>query len=78
VVGRPLDVEGATLRIETLLRDMHELTFRDALGPRPTIVDVLSTLLALLELAKRGMLRVIQDAPFTPMVIRRDASLPAD
>ncbi len=72
VVARPLDVEGATRRIEALLADMHELTFRDALGPRPTIVDVLSTLLALLELARRGHLVVLQGAPFAPMVIRRE------
>ncbi len=78
VVARPLDVEGATRRIEAMLTDMHELTFRDALGPRPTIVDVLSTLLALLELAKRGMLRIVQDAPFSGLVIRRDSPLATD
>lgn len=74
VVARPLDVEGAARRIELLLDDMHELTFRDALGPRPTIADVLSTLLALLELARRGLLSVLQPAPFAPMVIRREAA----
>ncbi len=78
VVARPLDVEGATRRIEAMLADMHELTFREALGARPTIVDVLSTLLALLELAKRGMLRIVQDAPFSGMVIRRDSPLATD
>lgn len=78
VVARPLDVEGATLRIEVLLAERAELTFREALGPEPTIVDVLSTLLALLELAKRGFLRVAQDQPFAPMVIRRDAPRPTD
>jgi segregation and condensation protein A len=77
VVARPLDVEGAQRRIESLLEDMHELTFRDALGPRPTIADVLSTLLALLEMARRGQLQVLQPAPFAPMVIRREATLPA-
>jgi segregation and condensation protein A len=78
VVARPLDVEGATLRLEMLLAERPEISFRDALGPSPTIVDVLSTLLALLELAKRGLLRVAQDQPFAPMVIRRDAPGPAD
>jgi segregation and condensation protein A len=76
VVARPLDVEGAARRIEALLEDMHELTFRDALGPRPTIADVLSTLLALLELARRGQLSVVQSAPFAPMVIRRESGQP--
>ncbi len=63
VVARPLNVEGATLRIETLLRENPEISLREALGARPTIVDVLSTLLALLELARRGLLRVVQDGP---------------
>ena len=78
VVARPLNVEAATLRIEELLRETLEITFREALGARPTIVDVLSTLLALLELARRGLLRVAQDAPFAAMVIRRESPLPAD
>jgi len=78
VVARPLDVEGATLRIEVLLQERSEIDFRDAVGPNPTIVDLLSTLLALLELAKRGLLRVAQDKPFAPMVIRRDAPGPTD
>jgi segregation and condensation protein A len=77
VVARPLDVEGATARIELLLLEREEIGWRDALGPRPTIVDVLSTLLALLELAKRGFLRVSQTAPFAPMVIARESARPA-
>ncbi|MFL5496298.1 MAG: segregation and condensation protein A [Gemmatimonadales bacterium] len=72
VVARPLDVESATLRIEQLLEEREEIAWLDALGPRPTIVDVLSTLLALLELAKRGALRLVQPAAFAPMVIARD------
>jgi chromatin segregation and condensation protein Rec8/ScpA/Scc1 (kleisin family) len=78
VVARPLDVEGATLRIEALLAEHEEISWRDALGPAPTIVDFLSTLLALLELARRGILRLAQPAPFAPLVIARDATRPAD
>jgi segregation and condensation protein A len=77
VVARPLDVETATRRIESLLADQDEIRWLDALGARPTIVDVLSTLLALLELAKRGTLRLVQPTPFSPMVIARDAARPA-
>ena len=77
VVARPLDVESATRRIETLLEDRDEIRWLDALGSRPTIVDVLSTLLALLELAKRGALRLVQPTPFSPMVIARDTARPA-
>src|SRR5215213_593134 len=72
VVARPLDVEGATRRIEALLDEREQFGWLEALGPRPTIVDVLSTLLALLELAKRGALRIVQPAAFAPMVIARD------
>jgi segregation and condensation protein A len=74
VVARPLDVETATRRIESLLENQEEIRWLDALGSRPTIVDVLSTLLALLELAKRGALRLTQPTPFSPMVIARDAA----
>jgi segregation and condensation protein A len=74
VVARPLDVESATRRIEGLLAEQEEIRWLDALGVAPTIVDVLSTLLALLELAKRGSLRLLQPTPFSPMVIARDAA----
>jgi segregation and condensation protein A len=77
VVARPLDVETATRRIENLLEEREEIGWLEALGARPTIVDVLSTLLALLELAKRGIVRLAQPTPFSPMVIARDAARPA-
>ena len=77
VVARPLDVEGATRRIEELLDQREQFGWIEALGPRPTIVEVLSTLLALLELAKRGIVRLAQPTPFSPMVIARDTARPA-
>jgi len=78
VVARPLDVEGATARIDALLAARGEISWSDALGPAPTIVDVLSTLLALLELARRGQLSIRQPGSFQPLVIRRESALPAD
>jgi len=77
VVARPLDVESATRRIEDLLLDQEEIRWLDALGTGSSIVDVLSTLLALLELAKRGSLRLLQPPPFSPMVIARESTRPA-
>jgi segregation and condensation protein A len=77
VVPRPLDVEGATKRIEALLEERGEIGWLDALGPERGIAEVLSTLLALLELAKRGILHLFQRAAFAPMVISRDAPRPA-
>ena len=76
VVARPLDTEGALRRMEALLAERDEFTWREALGPHPTIVDVLSTLLALLELAKRGLLRLAQAEAFGSFVIRREAPPP--
>lgn len=73
VVARPLDVESATRRIEDLLATHDQIQWLDALGTGGTIVDVLSTLLALLELAKRGSLRLVQPSPFSPLVIARES-----
>jgi chromatin segregation and condensation protein Rec8/ScpA/Scc1 (kleisin family) len=61
-------------RLLGLLAERAELGWLEALGPRPTIVEVLSTLLALLELAKRGAISLAQSAAFTSFVIRREKS----
>ncbi len=74
VVPRPLDVEGATARIEALLAEHATFGWHDIVGDRPTLVEVLSAFIALLELAKRGALRVHQKGPFTPIQIRRESS----
>jgi len=73
VVPRPLDVEGATERITALLAARDQFGWLDVVGERPSIVDVLSAFIALLELAKRGALQVTQDEPFAPIVIRRES-----
>jgi segregation and condensation protein A len=72
VVARPLDTEGATRRLVAMLEEREEFTWLEALGPRPTIVDVLSTLLAILELAKRGLVSLAQSEAFASFVIRRE------
>jgi segregation and condensation protein A len=80
VITRPLDVEGAVRRIEALLNERAEFDWRAIFGNRPTIVDVLSALLALLELARRGACRVRQNTPFSSLVIARElaeSALPA-
>ena len=77
VAPRPLDVEGATKRVLEML-DAHEsFPFRDLLGTRPTVVDILSSLVALLELARRGTLTVQQPAAFKPLMIERGAAYQA-
>jgi segregation and condensation protein A len=77
VVPRPLDVEGAVTRLEALLAVRDRFDWREAFGTNPGIVDVLSTLLALLELARRGFCRVEQPEPFTPLMVIRELPVPA-
>ncbi len=74
VVPRPLDVEGATARIRRLLEDHEELTLLDVIGSETSIVDVLSSLLALLELARVGTVRLTQRQPFASVIIRREST----
>jgi segregation and condensation protein A len=73
VVPRPLDVEGATARIQALLDARAEFSWQELVGERPGVVDVLSAFIALLELARRGNLTLHQPQPFTPLVIRRES-----
>jgi segregation and condensation protein A len=72
VIARPLDVEGAVRRIEALLDERETFDWRAALGASATVVEVLSVLLALLELARRGVCRVRQEGPFATLVIARE------
>ncbi len=77
VVPRPLDVEGAVERINVLLVERESFDWREAFGNNPTLTVVLSTLLALLELARRGVCRIEQGEPFTPLVVYRGQPEPA-
>ncbi len=72
VVPRPLDVEGATAKIQGLLGEREEFGWLEVVGARATIVDVLSAFIALLELARRGALTLAQPEPFAPLRIRRE------
>jgi segregation and condensation protein A len=71
VMPRPLDIEGATQRILDLLAERERFEWRALLGERPSIVDVLSALVSLLELARRGQLVLVQPKAFTPVEIGR-------
>lgn len=72
VVPRPLDVEGAMVRLEALLAQRAEFDWLDLVGPGAGVVSVLSAFIALLELARRGALAVAQDGAFAPIRIRRE------
>ncbi len=77
VITRPLDVEAAVRRIEALLSERDSFDWRDLFSARATVVEVLSALLALLELARRGICRVHQDTPFATLVVARELVEPA-
>jgi segregation and condensation protein A len=72
VVPRPLDVEGATRRIRSMFAERDEWTLGDLVGQSPSIVDLLSSLLAVLELARVGFVQLAQRQPFGSVVIRRE------
>jgi segregation and condensation protein A len=69
VVPRPLDVEGATRRIVAFLEKRGHFELTDVLNPEPSIADVLSVLVALLELARVGRIRLAQQQPFGKVAI---------
>lgn len=64
VVPRPLDVEGATRRIIAMLDTRDHFDFIEVTGPEPNIAEILSALVALLELARVGRVRLVQSQPF--------------
>ena len=74
VVPRPLDVEGATLRLLAMLEARGSFDFRGALGENPTVVDILSILLALLELARLGRLLLRQSTPFADIGVQSESA----
>ena len=74
VVPRPLDVEGATRRIRAMFDEREEWTLRALVGGQPSIADLLSALLAILELARVGFLNLAQRQPFGSVTIRRESA----
>ena len=71
VVPRPLDTEGATRRLQEMLRDREQLELAELLGERPTITDIISMLIALLEQARLGTIGLSQVGGFGPILVTR-------
>lgn len=74
VVPRPLDVEGAARRIRDLLLQRERIELRELFGDAPTVADVVSALLAVLELARVGDVRIVQPEPFGRVGISREST----
>ena len=71
VVPRPLDTEGAMQRIRQVLSEREEVELGELMGERPTVTEVISLLIALLELARLGGVGLSQAGPFGPILVRR-------
>jgi segregation and condensation protein A len=72
VIPRSLDVAGAMTTIRELLATRRQAQWTDIIGRDAEPWQVLSVLLALLEMAKLGELRVSQSRPFASVEIRSD------
>ncbi|HHT27532.1 MAG TPA: segregation/condensation protein A [Firmicutes bacterium] len=71
VPRRALTVEGRIRAIESMLLQYPHCTFQSLLPKHPTKQDVVVTFLALLELVRRGLLRVAQAEPFGNIELSR-------
>jgi len=69
VVPRALDVDGAMANVRALLALRESARWRDVVPAEAEPWQVLSALLAILELAKRGELNVSQRSPFASVEI---------
>jgi segregation and condensation protein A len=74
IVPRALDVDGAMASIRTLLSMRAFASWSDVVHPDAEPWQILSALLALLELARRGELKLLQMRPFAIVEISRDAA----
>lgn len=72
VVPRALDVDGAIAIVRAVLALRASARWRDVVRADAEPWEVLSALLALLELAKRSELKLAQPRPFSDVEIRRE------
>ncbi len=74
VVPRSLDVDGAMASVRRALQLRAQFRWHEVLPTGAEPWQVLSLLLALLELARRGELRLAQEIPYESVDITRDES----
>ncbi len=74
VVPRALDVDGAIATVRAVLQLRESARWCDVVRPSAEPWEVLSALLALLELARRGELRLRQRSPFASVAISREST----
>jgi segregation and condensation protein A len=74
VVPRALDIDAAIAAVRAVLALRTSAQWTDVVKPGAEPWQVLSALLALLELARRGEVRLSQPRPFAQVEIARDAA----
>ena len=74
VVPRALDVDGAIATVRETMSSRTSARWTDLLEPNAEPWQILSLLLALLELARRGEVRIAQPTPFGTVEIVRDVA----
>jgi segregation and condensation protein A len=74
VIPRALDVDGAIGVVRAILAMRANAQWSDVVPKEAEPWQVLSVLLALLELAKLGELRLDQPRAFAPVAISRDTT----
>ena len=74
VIPRALDVDGAMATIRGVLELRERARWRDVVRQGAEGWEILSALLALLELARRGELRLAQASPFANVLISREST----
>ncbi len=74
VIPRALDVDGAMNTVRGMMAAHANARWTDLLAPSSEPWEVLSLLLALLELARRGEIRLAQPRPFANVEIARDVA----
>ncbi|MCC6928629.1 MAG: segregation/condensation protein A [Gemmatimonadaceae bacterium] len=73
VIPRALDVDGAIDIVRGLLALRERARWRDVVRQGAERWEILSALLALLELARRGELKLMQATPFANVFITRES-----
>ena len=74
VVPRALDIDGAMAAVRAMLALRSSARWTDVVRQEAEPWQILSTLLALLELARRGEVKLSQSRPFAQVEIARDAA----
>ncbi len=74
VVARVLNIDGAIETIRGVLALRDRAMWRDVVRKGAESWEILSALLALLELARRGELRLEQSSPFANVLISREST----